>query len=269
LPQPPQSRTLESMNPRRLTDSRRFSLLCGLLLSLAVPRRTLAEPTPAAIAAFNAYVSALEARLAQQHRSPQTFVIPNGQTTVIERLTPATGSDLPGAQLHHWRGTAFVLGANAAAFEHLLRDFKSYPQLFAPQVLNAEVLSSQPDHLVASMRVRQKHVLTVVLDTTYDVTFARLDPHDGSSISRSTHIYEIDDAGRATEDHGFLWRLNTYWTFEERDGGLYIQIESVSLSRSIPTGLAWAIRPYVDSVPRESLEFTLQSACKALKEKAQ
>ena len=68
----------------------------------------------------------------------------------------------------------------------------------------------------------------------------------------------------AAEEHGFLWRQNTYWSYEERDGGLYLQIESVSLSRSIPTGLGWALRPYVESVPRESLEFTLRSACEAI-----
>jgi hypothetical protein len=69
----------------------------------------------------------------------------------------------------------------------------------------------------------------------------------------------------SSEEHGFLWRLNTYWSYEERDGGLYLQIESISLSRSIPLGLGWALRPYVESVPRESLEFTLRSARNAIR----
>ena len=67
------------------------------------------------------------------------------------------------------------------------------------------------------------------------------------------------------QEHGFLWRLNTYWSYEERDGGLYLQIESVSLTRAIPPGLGWAIGPFVESVPRESLEFTLHAACDALR----
>ena len=97
------------------------------------------------------------------------------------------------------------------------------------------------------MRVRQKHVITVVMDTAYDIVFGRLDAQHGYSISRSTQISEIDSPGTANEralrpgeEHGFLWRLNTYWSYEERDGGLYMQIESVSLTRSIPT--AWAGR---------------------------
>ena len=122
------------------------------------------------------------------------------------------------------------------------------------------------------MRVRQRHVITVVMDTTYDISYGRLDAQHGFSISRSTQINEIDSLGTASErvlnaneEHGFLWRLNTYWSYEERDSGLYMQIESVSLTRSIPTGLGWAVRPFVESVPRESLEFTLRSTCNALR----
>jgi hypothetical protein len=69
----------------------------------------------------------------------------------------------------------------------------------------------------------------------------------------------------AKDEHGFLWRLNTYWSYEERDGGLYLQVEAVSLTRAVPRGLGWAIGPYVESVPRESVEFTLRSAVKALR----
>jgi hypothetical protein len=122
------------------------------------------------------------------------------------------------------------------------------------------------------MRVRQRHVITVVMDTAYDVSFGRLDARHGYSISRSTQISEIDSPGtsreralNAKEEYGFLWRLTTYWSYEERDGGVYMQIESISLTRSIPTGLGWAIGPFVESVPRESLEFTLRSVCSALR----
>jgi hypothetical protein len=122
------------------------------------------------------------------------------------------------------------------------------------------------------MRVRQRHVITVVLDTTYDITFGQLDGRHGYSISQSKRIAEVDAAGtsaertlNANEEHGFLWLLNTYWSYEERDGGLYLQIEAISLTSSIPLGLGWAIRPYVESIPRESLEFTLRSVCNALR----
>ncbi len=122
------------------------------------------------------------------------------------------------------------------------------------------------------MRVKQTHVLTVVMDATYQVSFGRFDDHNAYSLSRSTHINEIEAPGTSRErplqpgeEHGFLWRQNTYWSYQEGDGGLYIELESVSLSRSIPKGLGWAVRPFVQSVPRESLDFTLRSACNAIR----
>ena len=153
-----------------------------------------------------------------------------------------------------------------------MRNFSAYPQTYSPQVLQAKVLTQQGDHYQVKMRVRQQHVLTVVMDTAYEIVFGKLDRRHGYSLSRSTQISEIDAPGtnaervlNASEEHGFLWRLNTYWSYEERDEGLYMQIESVSLTRSIPNGLGWAVRPFVENVPRESLEFTLRSTCNALR----
>jgi hypothetical protein len=245
-------------------------LLFALLL---LTQSAMAEPSPAAVAAFNSYVATVESRLAIQHRSPATFMAPvadqrlqRGDFVIEELATPS----ISGALLHHWRGTAFAPGATAANFERLMRDFSAYPQNFAPQVVQARLLGEHDGVVQASMRVRQKHIITVVMDTAYDIAFAQLDPRHGYSISRSTRIREVGSGGEAgsNEDHGFLWRQNTYWTWEERDGGLYLQIESVSLSRSIPRGLAWAVQPFVESVPRDSLEFTLRSTVNALERKS-
>ena len=276
---------LKTMHRSHFRDGRKLTVAARILLSallLFAARRSAAEPTPQSVSSYNSYIASVEGRLLQQHRSQSAFLagaalepqnaqrLRNGEQ-IIEELTPAESASFPGALLHHWRGTAFAPGATGASFERMLRDFDAYPQRFSPQVLQAKILSRQGDHLLATMRVRQKHVITVVLDSTYDVSFGNLDQRDGYSASRSTAIQEIDSPGTAREhplsaqqEHGFLWRLNTYWTWEERDGGLYVQIESVSLSRSIPAGLGWVLRPFVESVPRESLEFTLRSARSAL-----
>jgi len=272
--------TVTYMMRRWMGTSRISVVLLGLLLAVATSVRVKAEPTAAAAAAFDAYVRVLESRQAQQHRSPRGFVVvsPEEQARlrrgefVVEQLTPSAEQELHGAMLHDWRGTAFVPGGTVAEFERLMRDFNGYSRIFSPQVLKASVLSRQGDQMQVTMRVRQQHILTVVMDTSYDVTFARLDAQHGYSVSRSTRIAEIDSPGTSSErvlgpdeEHGFLWRMNTYWSFEERDGGLLMQIESVSLTRSIPRGLGWAVRPFVESVPRESLEFTLRSVCRALR----
>jgi hypothetical protein len=271
------------MNRPGSANLRKMSLICSLLLLIDGPRSLIGEPTPSAISAFNSYSRAVESRLALQHRSPNTFLaatafdpedvkirLRKGEL-IIEKLTPSD-ANLSGALLHHWRGTAFAPRAKAADFERLVRDVNSYPQHFSAQVLQARVLTEDGDRMQAWMRVRQKHVITVVMDTTYDINFGQLDPQHGYSLSTSTKIAEIDAAGTsaertfsASEDHGFLWQLNTYWSYVEQDGGLYLQIEAISLTRSIPRGVGWMVQPYVESIPRESLEFTLRSACNALR----
>lgn len=272
------------MKQRWNSKTRLVSFLCALVLFLEVPALLFGEPTTAALSAFDSYTHEVETRLAAQHRSAAGFlgvadsIAPTvarlrAGDLIIEKLTPPVNSFAEqGAMLHHWRGTAFVRGATAADFERLMRDFSSYPRHFAPEVERASATALPGGDLLASMRVRQRHVITVVMDTSYDVRFGQLDVRHGYSISRSTRIAEIAGAGTksehalsAADEHGFLWRLDTYWSYEERDGGLYMQIESVSLTRSIPRGLGWAIGPFVESVPRESLEFTLRSAANALR----
>jgi len=261
----------------RTTSSTQHFALLLILSALFAAVGWTEEPSAAATEGFYAYAARLEGRLAQQHRAQAGFVAPVGGfqlrqgAPVIEQLVSAADAELPGALLHHWRGTAFVPGAKAADFERLMKDFGAYPRVYAPQVLSARVLAQQGDRLQATMRVRQKHILTVVMDTAYDVSFGRPDPLRSYSISRSTRITEIADAGTqkeralsGSEQHGFLWRMNTYWSAEERDGGLYIQIESLTLTRGIPHGLGWVIGPFVQSIPRESLEFTLRSTMAAL-----
>lgn len=282
---------------RRISDRARWSApvpATVVLVVFALAVRASAEPPATAVIAFNQYAAKVEARLARQHRSVNTFIADVGSGApmdatfrrgdlIIEQLTLAADANPPGALLHHWRGTAFVPGATAADFERLMKSFSAYPRFFSPQVQQAGILSPDsgairkaiPDQFSASMRVRQRHVITVVVDMTCDVNYNRLDARHGYSASRSTEISEIASPGTpseralsAAEEHGFLWRLNTYWTYEERDSGLYMQVESISLTRAIPTGLGWAVRPFVESVPRESLEFTLRSTSNALKKQS-
>jgi len=264
----------------------RATILIVAALAAATQSRAV-EPTAAAISGFNSYIATLESQLDHQHQSQDGFIasvlsdannrakLQRGET-IIERIRKSGGPDLPGATLYHWRGTAFVPGATVADYERVMEDFDGMPKTFAPEIVRAKLLNRKNEggrtFIQAWYRVKQHHVITVVMDISYDVVLARLDAKHGYSASRSTRVTEIADAGTpdehamsGSEGHGFMWRLNAYWSYEERDGGLYMQIESVSLARSIPTGVAWAVKPFVESVPRESLEFTMQSTSNALK----
>jgi hypothetical protein len=109
-----------------------------------------------------------------------------------------------------------------------------------------------------------------VLDTEYDI-HSELTGAGGHSSSRSTHIWQIAKVGTKDQrrlpegnDDGFLWRLNSYWSFLEVPDGLLIECEAVSLTRDVPPGLAWLITPVIEEMPRESLTFTLNATRNAL-----
>lgn len=110
-----------------------------------------------------------------------------------------------------------------------------------------------------------------MLDTEYSVRYHSLDATHAFSDSYSTRISEVlhpdepdEQAMAPGKGEGFLWRLNSYWRFSEANGGVYIQCEAISLTRDIPTGLNWLIAPFIESIPRESLEFTLLSTRSAV-----
>jgi len=152
-----------------------------------------------------------------------------------------------------------------------LQDYDSHSVLFRPAITQSKVLERHDELFRVHLRFRMKKVITVVVDTENEARFTRSASDRASSFIRSLHVNQVDDADSPREralpegnDGGYLWRLNTYWRFLERDGGTYVQCESITLTRSIPFGLRWLIGPFLTSVPRESLTFVLEATRKAL-----
>ena len=133
------------------------------------------------------------------------------------------------------------------------------------------MLSRQGNDFKIYYRLRKKKIITVTLNTNHDVYYFPVDSRRWYSRSYSTRIAEVANADTPNEhekplghDGGFLWRINSYWKFEEKDGGVYIECESFSLTRDIPAGLGWLIKPFITSIPKESLEMTMGSTRAAL-----
>src|SRR5271169_2573478 len=152
----------------RLSKSRSLAFIAALVMFVASLLGIAEEPTPAAVSGFDSYIRQVEARLDQQHGATEGFLAPEDFTRllkgelIIERVTSSSDADLPGALLHHWRGTAFAAGATAGDFERLMKDFPAYPHRFSPQVVRSRVIAQQGDHFQVLLRVRQHHVITVV-----------------------------------------------------------------------------------------------------------
>jgi hypothetical protein len=110
-----------------------------------------------------------------------------------------------------------------------------------------------------------------VLDTEHEVNYYRDSPTRAHSRSSAIRIAEVENPGspnekekKPGEGQGFMWRMETWWRMEEKDDGVYVQNQVVSLTRDIPTGLGWLIEPYITSIPKESLEFTLKATRRAI-----
>ena len=242
----------------------------------------LGSPT---LRAYEDYTATVEKRLEQQHASRGTYLAglnlgtagradTDGQQMSGElRIEPVNGGtrEVTGGLIHHWRGTAFVPGAKATDMLALLRHYNQLSQYYAPEVESSRLISDRGGIATVAMRFKKQIVIPIVLDTEYDVRTGMTSTGEGYSLSRSTHIWEVEKPGTSRErrmtegnDDGFLWRLNTYWSFLEVPGGLLIECEAVSLTRDVPAGLGWMIAPIIEQMPRESLKFTLTATRNAL-----
>ena len=256
------------------------SLLAGILL-LTVPVEA-ADLKPPAVEAFNRYVQVTEAQidsaaarhepflwldsLPEERRAAAYAELHEGKM-VIERLETLDGGkkiNVPGGLIHHWIGTVFIPGATLEQTLALEQDYDHHQDYFRPDVARSKVLRHEGSDYLVQLRFRKKKIITSVLDTEHHVHYGSVDSAKAWSRSYTTRIQEVVDAGESGErlepevhDRGFLWRMNTYWRFEEKDGGTYVESQSVSLTRDIPAGLGWLVGPMVNSIPRESLTFTL------------
>jgi hypothetical protein len=245
--------------------------------------------TPPITAAFDQYISAAESRNSQSHHGKNNFLLIDTQPAqqraksysdlnagkvLIERTHSAQIAAAPGSLIHDWTATIFIPNITLAQTLHALQDYDRDSDYYAPAVIQSKLLHHAGNNFKVALRLKQEHALTVILDTEYDILYTPIDATHAASQSRSTKIAEVENAGTAREkiltpsnDHGFLWRLNTYWRFVEADHGVYIQCNAISLTRDIPTGLNWLIAPFLENIPRDSLQFTLTATRTALLKK--
>lgn len=255
---------------------------------------------PKTVEAFDRYVQATETQIDSELARPSPFLwiesLPEDRRVaaeaqlragqvVIERLDTLDQNNesdhekpisVPSGMIHHWIGTVFIPGATLAQTLALEEDYSHHQDYFRPDVMRSKILRHDGNDFLIDLRLYKKKIITTVLDTEHEVHYTLVDSAHAWSRSRSTRIQEVDNAGERDErlqaeghDRGFLWRMNTYWRFEEKSGGTYVECQSISLTRDIPTGLGWLIGPYVTSVPRESLTFTLATTRSAVLKRAE
>jgi hypothetical protein len=243
----------------------------ALLLVLA-----LAEPSRETLAAWERVVALTEARIAREVSSSRGFLTTDfleaDEREAVSRAFQKgevftaklpVGEPVPDGMAHHWLGAVFVPDAEVDEVVSWLQEYDEHDRRFG-YVEESRLLSREEDRFEIFLRLRRKKIVTVHYATEHEVVYRHHRPGRYSSVSRALRIAELEDAGTPDErekppgsDRGFLWRLHTYWRFQQLDSGVVVECETLSLSRGIPAALRFFIGPLLDSVPRETLEATL------------
>jgi hypothetical protein len=235
-----------------------------------------------AIEAFSHYVRLTEARIDNELTGTGPFLwldhLPSSDRQeahrrlqrgdfVVSRLVTRDGGrdiDVPHGLVHHWIGTILIPNVSVDRVIGLMQGYERYQTIYAPNVRQSRTIDRQGDRYSVYLQLFMKKVISVVLNVNNDVYYSRIGTARAHVRSVSTRIAEVQDADGSNHielpvgrDSGFLWRFNNYCSLDEQSEGTYVQCESLSLSRGIPTGLGWLVGPFVTSIPRESLEFTL------------
>jgi len=192
----------------------------------------------------------------------------------LETRENASVIHCPDGLIHHWVGLAFIPRARLKDVLAILEDYDRHNLYYAPDVERSKLETRDGDHFRVFLRFRRHKVITVVLNTEHEVQYFHDSESRAHSRSSAVRVAEVQNPGKSDErektpgdDAGFLWRMETWWRMVERDGGVYVQSEVASLTRDIPAGLGWLIGPFVTSIPKESLTFTLNATREAVEKR--
>ena len=256
---------------RRLRASLQVPLLIAGLLVSATPMLgvDLQEDTARA---YEKYLQAAEGRMAREEQLPQRFLyiesLPQAQQRSIwatlksggvwavplaatdEKGQPITA---PHGTITHWVGDIFFPGATLDQALAVLQDFDDFQRIYKPEITRSRLLARHDRTFQVAFRIYKD---TPWVNPTFDVdTTVSVTPVDATHArirTIATRIVQVENAGKPGEhedsvghDGGYLWRLDTYWRLEAREGGVLAEFEAITLSRDIPFLLRWLVRPFV------------------------
>lgn len=258
-------------------ERRRFvgAFLAAALLILAASLTAKgAELSPETLKAWDAYVQNQNARVTEysnatpflwSDQSPDRLRHLHQGDTVVAPVGE-NPHKVPQGLIHHWIGAAFLAGARLDDVLSVVRDYGRYKDFYAPNVTESRVLHQTDTGDAFSLRMLNKAVVAkFALDANFQGTFKRLDENKWYSVIYTTSVREVENYGLADEHEGpantgrgLIWRLYSISRFEQRDGGVYVELEAVALSRNIPGAFRWIVDPVVRRTSRSSVDVSLQ-----------
>ena len=230
-----------------------------------------AELKQETIRAWEEYVQAANAqmqeRLGPEHAFLRTDEVP-GRTGLLRSgaviAEPQGGPSPVRARyglIHHWRGAAFLPSARLDDVSKVVRDYDHYSEFYRPAVLTSRTVEKSGAGDRFSVVLMNKAVLArTALEVETQSTYSPVDVRRLYSVSFTSRIQQIEGYGSATEHklppdqgNGYIWRMYSITRFEERDGGVYCEVEAMTLSRDIPFALRWLVEPMVRRFSKNTL----------------
>lgn len=265
---------------RRIADRRaaRTEML-GLFLALLFPTPLLlsaADLNQQTLKAWDEYIQGINVQMNERSAGTSAFLWIDEASGRRERvrqgeiLVEPAGKNIPEkvpqGLIHNWRGAVFIPNANIASVFAILNDYEQYDRIYNPAVIEAKLLNvSGPTRKFSLVLAEKAPFVTAAIASEYTSQTIRLDKHRWYTVTHSTRIQQIDDFGRPgarelppDQGTGYIWRLFSIQKFEEGDGGVYVELESIALSRNIPFEIQWLVRPILQHLPRETMTATLQ-----------
>jgi len=221
---------------------------------------------------WNAYIDAARPQIGPQtpflwvDEKPERFQRVREGEILVSSVGKENPKPVDSGLIHDWMGAAFLPDTRIEDVLHAVRDYGSYKEYYKPTVVDSRLLTSDGSCEKYSMRVVNKEVVAqTALDMEYETCYFRVDERRWYSITHTTRVQELRHYGRPDEEKlppdqgsGFIWRLYSIARYEQRDGGTYVEVEAIALSRDIPTALRWVVNPIVRRVSRNSMLISLQ-----------
>jgi hypothetical protein len=267
-----------------MTKTRLAAILILLRVHPSIGAATLTEETKAA---WDSYMqtanAAMQARLqpgahflwlddepgrADEIRTKGLHIAPVG---------PHIPKKVPSGLIHDWMGVGFLPNVKIDDIVRIVRDYDKYKEIYQPGVIDSISHGTDGAKDLFSLRLVNKSVVAkTALDTDCEASYFRVDDHHWYGVSNTTHIQEVDKFGTPgqrtlPEDQGtgLIWRLSSITRLEERDGGVYAELEAIALSRDIPPAFRVFVTPIVRRVSRDSLATSLHQTKAAIDDSIQ
>jgi hypothetical protein len=180
---------------------------------------------------------------------------------VVAPVSDHVPMKVQGGLIHHWIGAAFLPNAKLDDILEVIGDYDRYKDFYPPSVIESKVLARNDSEEKFTMQlVNHEFFATMALDADYQVTNVHLDDGRFYSIARTTRVQQLENYGQSRErmipegqGGGYIWKLFNIARLEHRDGGVYIEMETVALSRGIPAAFRIVVDPVVRRVSRSAM----------------